>query len=347
MNKIFLSILILSNFFTHCMEVDYFDFVPKEDIERFDLEGHENIIEQADNAVVKFGARGQKNKCYVCEEIFEVGFKKHAKTHRIDSRYICDHPGCKSEFKVFHELNNHIYIKHNDEKPFKCLLCAFACKKNKELKAHLIVHSQIRSYKCNSCDCAYKTKQSLDIHILAAHSDIKPYKCTKCEYSTKQKKSLKDHIKTHENKKEHKCDHLGCKKAFNQLTGLLAHKKKHLELYKCAICGKNFINQSLYDGHMNTHNGLTPYACNHEECDRKFTSNASLLRHKHFHLGTYKCTICNKSLSDAASLKRHMNRHDNNKKSITKKRGYSEISEVSEENVLEILEEPQSKRSKK
>lgn len=106
----------------------------------------------------------------------------------------------------------------------------------------------------------------------------------------------------------------------------------------CEICNET-IHRSLLEGHMNKHNGLQPYACSHEGCDKRFTSKPYLKQHetsvheehrvectecgqrcpsKHkleIHVATkhksheLPCTICGKLLKHRSALLVHMSRH--------------------------------------
>lgn len=117
-----------------------------------------------------------------------------------------------------------------------------------------------------------------NIYPSITESKIK-YKCPKCPYSTENKKVFNNHIRAHENKREFKCDYEGCNAAFNQPSGLHAHKKKHLMIYECKICYKSFSDAADLEGHMNDHEGLTPYGCTQNGCNAAFKSKKLLSQH--------------------------------------------------------------------
>lgn len=321
MNKIFLIIPILVNFCAYGMVEEFLEL---ETTENFVWPENltESVTEQVQDEnlqeedVIEFGENGQKNKCYVCGDVLpslkELRF--HSKTHLYKDEYICNHPECNSSFKKFSSLNAHIYVKHTDEKPFKCSYCSKAFKRNYYLINHMRIHTGDKPYKCNYCEYAGKQIGALQTHIANVHSIDKPYKCDICEYSTKSKESLKDHIKAHENKKGYKCNYSGCNKAFNQASGLLVHAKIHLGSYSCTKCNKAFGSKNIWEAHMNAHKGLKPYLCPHGMCS--FSTNG----------------------------KNNLTKHINNTHSGDKKRLHSEILKTDKE--LD-LKKPKAKRIKR
>ena len=42
--------------------------------------------------------------------------------------------------------------KHNEDKPYKCEHCEYACSNSSYLKKHMNVHFKEKSFKCNQCE---------------------------------------------------------------------------------------------------------------------------------------------------------------------------------------------------
>jgi C2H2-type zinc finger len=83
-------------------------------------------------------------------------------------------------------------------------------------------------------------------------------------------------------------------------------------LKKCDECGK-MIEKNRLDGHMNKHNGLRPYSCDVEGCEKTFYCKLLQRLHKtSIHTGTLVvCDVCNKSFPSQRSLYAHNSRHKN------------------------------------
>ena len=51
--------------------------------------------------------------------------------------------------------------------------------------------SNIKPFKCSSCDNKFTAKQSLNHHIVSVHEGKKPFKCSICDYRCSQNGDLK------------------------------------------------------------------------------------------------------------------------------------------------------------
>ncbi|XP_078271213.1 zinc finger protein 408 [Rhinoraja longicauda] len=76
--------------------------------------------------------------------------------------------------------------------------------------------------------------------------------------------------------------------------------------YKCADCGKGFIQMCHLKKHQFTHTGYKPYTCN--ECGKCYSSEESFKAHQMLHRGErpFKCQQCVK----AYALKRDLREHE-------------------------------------
>ena len=78
------------------------------------------------------------------------------------------------------------------------------------------------------CSRAFKTRFSMKRHMLI-HSQLKEYKCSYCEKEFALAQYLKEHIYTHTKVKPYVCGILGCNKAFRQAGKLSLHRRTHKE----------------------------------------------------------------------------------------------------------------------
>ncbi len=58
------------------------------------------------------------------------------------------------------------------------------------------VHFKIKDLKCDKCDYACSTRDSLYQHIKYVHNKIKHVNCTNCEFVCSSNSNLSRHIKT-------------------------------------------------------------------------------------------------------------------------------------------------------
>ena len=78
------------------------------------------------------------------------------------------------------------------------------------------------------CNRAFKTRFSMKRHMLI-HSQIKEYKCPYCEKEFALIQYLKEHIYTHTKVKPYACGISGCNKTFRQAGKLSLHRRTHKE----------------------------------------------------------------------------------------------------------------------
>lgn len=77
----------------------------------------------------------------------------------------------------------------------------------------------------------------------------------------------------------------------------------------CELCGKE-VERSLFEVHTNQHNGLTPYACSYEGCDKRYGNRTTRDRHefvKHASEGRSKieCPECGEKFLHQARYDYH------------------------------------------
>lgn len=114
------------------------------------------------------------------------------------------------------------------------------------MKRHKVVHSDVRPFDCKVKDCkaAFKTAQSLKLHVQSVHLKLRPFECTfeDCQSKFFKKKQLEDHMRMHLKIKPYTCD---CGESFTLVTTYKLHKMTHLaeKPQKCLVegCGASFI----------------------------------------------------------------------------------------------------------
>ncbi|CAF0998384.1 unnamed protein product [Adineta ricciae] len=85
--------------------------------------------------------------------------------------------------------------------------------------------------------------------------------------------------------------------------------KNHIqgEMYACDMCDKRFSKQSSLARHKYEHSGVRPFVC--DVCTKAFKHKHHLAEHRRLHTGEkpFQCTKCFKRFSHSGSFSQHMN----------------------------------------
>ncbi|CAF2495212.1 unnamed protein product [Rotaria sp. Silwood2] len=95
----------------------------------------------------------------------------------------------------------------------------------------------------------------------------------------------------------------------NDLTRKRKSWKNHIqgEMYACDMCDKRFSKQSSLARHKYEHSGVRPFVC--DVCTKAFKHKHHLAEHRRLHTGEkpFQCTKCFKRFSHSGSFSQHMN----------------------------------------
>nr|CAH7716497.1 unnamed protein product [Callosobruchus chinensis] len=168
----------------------------------------EHVIKQHPNFVSSIPCK--VHECIHCE--FKTTYANHFADHMtqhtgISSKkmYPCKH--CDVVFTSKQSMDDHVLRKHPDfvatvtSKLHTCKYCPYKTTLQTNLSKHLADHTEIfgKRYPCAHCVSSFKSKQSLDNHILKKHFEFnasvscKVYKCDKCSYVTAFRHCLTNH----------------------------------------------------------------------------------------------------------------------------------------------------------
>lgn len=199
---------------------------------------------------------------------------------------------------------------------FKCLelTCNAVFKNRGNLYKHVQhIHLNKRSFQCDKCAKFFKTKYHLKIH-LKTHEI--PKKCPICSIYLP---NIEAHIKRHSKPKQSYFICQQCNRQCATKQALLEHvqrihdRKPLGKFYRCPICHENFIRNSDLRRHSFLHYQGKVYCCTYPGCTEMFKTSYKLQLHQVIHNSSnekiFICEICNKSFSRQTSLYKHKKLH--------------------------------------
>ncbi|KAM9632994.1 zinc finger protein 580-like [Trichechus inunguis] len=84
-----------------------------------------------------------------------------------------------------------------------CHECGRVCSSPMQLQGHLLTHSMVRPFTCDTCDRAFKRSSDLARHRRMAHNTVRrtgtdrPYVCPYCPRRFQDTATLAEHVPTH------------------------------------------------------------------------------------------------------------------------------------------------------
>lgn len=149
-----------------------------------------------------------------------MALRNHLLTHG-DKSFVCE--CCGKKFFVKANLDKHCKKMHRSEAGV-CAVCAKPCS---DLTRHMLLHSDLCSFRCQLCPRAFRTPGNLSFHITTRH----------------------------DNERKYKCDMDKCSQAFPKQSMLDFHTRKvhsNETPYTCKLCSNGFFRKSDLSRHLNT-----------------------------------------------------------------------------------------------
>nr|XP_014087468.2 gastrula zinc finger protein xFG20-1-like [Bactrocera oleae] len=190
----------------------------------------------------------KKHGVIVCPQC-PTSFKTEStlKLHMVNHRKLFTCPQCNEKFERKGSLGNHIRNVHKFDNPLVCEACGEELRTKKQLKQHMLTHTDYTPFVCKECGKSFKEKYRLKRH-LEIHGD--KLICTECGKQLSCRATFNSHMLVHSDKMPHKCDY----------------------------CGRTFKRAKTLKYHLIAHTGLRPYSC--DFCDKTFSTGSSCRFHK-------------------------------------------------------------------
>lgn len=215
-------------------------------------------------------------------------------------------------------------LRKEGEKRYACTVCSKSFTRIYGLRYHMNKHTGIRKYLCPKCGKRFFTSNGLTQHSIS-HKDVAQFKCGFCHKTYKSRQSLKEHFRVAHSSNRHLFVCVTCGKTFTAKSTLMMHIKSHNgeKQFACSHCPKTYTRAAYLRAHSVVHTGQErpkPFACEHNNCDRRFSTKHSLLvhiAHTHSNERPHKCDICLKGFPTVSGLKVHRESHNSKEMNCT------------------------------
>lgn len=285
-----------------------------EDFENDDLEGIDSKPGRTRTTRIKptFATLAQWREGVKCPHCIYIGhsatrLEQHlARVHEEDQTYKCRM--CAFQCKWNREYYKHMK-DHFGGPPYKCEDCDYTCDRIQFILSHRMRHTDERPFSCELCTFKSRTKGNLIVHM-RIHTGEKPYRCQHCGRCFAMKNTLDQHLATHRDDRPFLCDTCGFTTKYQ--SHLLSHKRIHTgNVFYCEQEGCQYYSprRSQLAAHMRSHLCIRSHICS--TCGRGFIEKSHLIRHERIHLDEkpFKCTTCDYGSTRRDKLKEHVLKH--------------------------------------
>ncbi|XP_055520134.1 zinc finger protein 653-like [Leucoraja erinacea] len=158
--------------------------------------------------------------------------KRKKRGHVIDADgmfqlFHCPHEGCNQVYITLNSFQNHVNLVHRKGKTKVCSHpgCGKRFYLSNHLRRHMIIHSGVRDFICETCGKSFKRKNHLEVHR-RTHTGETPLQCEICGYQCRQRASLNWHMKKHDTEIQYNFTCEYCGKKFEKMDSVKFHKLK-------------------------------------------------------------------------------------------------------------------------
>ncbi|KAM4749183.1 zinc finger protein 653 [Rhinophrynus dorsalis] len=141
--------------------------------------------------------------------------------------YHCPYEGCTLVYTALGSFQNHVNLVHRKGKTKVCPEpgCGKKFYLSNHLRRHMIIHTGVREFICETCGKSFKRKSHLEVHR-RTHTGETPLQCEVCGFQCRQRASLNWHMKKHRAETHYSffCEH--CGKGFEKQDSVKFHKLK-------------------------------------------------------------------------------------------------------------------------
>ncbi|XP_074932315.1 zinc finger protein 653 isoform X3 [Phalacrocorax aristotelis] len=110
----------------------------------------------------------------------------------------CPYAGCGQVYVALSSFQNHVNLVHRKGRTQQCPQpgCGKRFYLANHLRRHMVIHSGVREFTCETCGKSFKRKNHLEVHR-RTHTGETPLQCEVCGYRCRQRASLTWHMRRH------------------------------------------------------------------------------------------------------------------------------------------------------
>ncbi|XP_059689003.1 zinc finger protein 653 [Gavia stellata] len=110
----------------------------------------------------------------------------------------CPYAGCGQVYIALSSFQNHVNLVHRKGRTQQCPQpgCGKRFYLANHLRRHMVIHSGVREFTCETCGKSFKRKNHLEVHR-RTHTGETPLQCEVCGYRCRQRASLTWHMRRH------------------------------------------------------------------------------------------------------------------------------------------------------
>ncbi|XP_063787303.1 zinc finger protein 653 [Pseudophryne corroboree] len=139
----------------------------------------------------------------------------------------CPYEGCAQVYTALNSFQNHVNLVHRKGKTKVCpeAGCGKKFYLSNHLRRHMIIHTGVREFICETCGKSFKRKSHLEVHR-RTHTGETPLQCEVCGFQCRQRASLNWHMKKHGSEIQYSFSCEQCGKLFEKRESVKFHKLK-------------------------------------------------------------------------------------------------------------------------
>ncbi|XP_075581231.1 zinc finger protein 653 [Pelecanus crispus] len=155
------------------------------------------------------------------------GRAPHPDAEGLPEPIACPYTGCGQVYVALSSFQNHVNLVHRKGRTQQCPQpgCGKRFYLANHLRRHMVIHSGVREFTCETCGKSFKRKNHLEVHR-RTHTGETPLQCEVCGYRCRQRASLTWHMRRHGGPGLHPFPCERCGRRFDRPEGLKFHALK-------------------------------------------------------------------------------------------------------------------------
>ncbi|XP_066542172.1 zinc finger protein 142 [Hoplias malabaricus] len=134
-------------------------------------------------------------------------------------------------------MTQHMALKHEGARPFRCRFCDFSTARRHRLDAHESMHTGVGRHCCELCDQTFGTSSKLRLHRQRIHDRQATHFCSLCDYKAYNPTDISRHtVSCHTGELKYHCNQ--CEARFSSEIALKQHCKRTHEAAISQHCNK-------------------------------------------------------------------------------------------------------------